>query len=70
MAKKEHIEILKQGVKAWNKWRAENSDIVPDLSEASLIKADLTLKGSQNGGTFRMGDPSWEEFADLRDVHK
>ena len=32
MANPEHIEILKQGVEAWNKWRKENPEIKPDLS--------------------------------------
>ncbi|SMO81947.1 Pentapeptide repeat-containing protein [Saccharicrinis carchari] len=30
------IEILKQGVKAWNKWRSSNPGIKPDLSRAIL----------------------------------
>ncbi len=41
MANMEHLEILKRGVKAWNKWREENRDIMPDLSEADLRGADL-----------------------------
>ncbi len=32
MANPEHIEILKQGVEAWNKWREKNPEIKPDLS--------------------------------------
>jgi uncharacterized protein YjbI with pentapeptide repeats len=32
MANREHIKILKQGVKVWNKWRKDNPKIVPDLS--------------------------------------
>ena len=32
--------ILKQGVKAWNRWR-ENNDILPDLSYVDLSEADL-----------------------------
>jgi uncharacterized protein YjbI with pentapeptide repeats len=31
MANQEHVEILKDGVKAWNKWRKDNPDIKPDL---------------------------------------
>jgi uncharacterized protein YjbI with pentapeptide repeats len=41
MANPEHLKILKQGVKAWNKWREENFYTRPDLSEASLKDADL-----------------------------
>ena len=41
MAKKEHLDILKQGVNEWNKWRDKNSEIRPDLSGADLDGADL-----------------------------
>lgn len=41
MANPEHLKILKQGVKAWNKWRTENSGLEPDLTEADLGKAKL-----------------------------
>ena len=42
MANQEHLAILKQGVKAWNKWRKENPEIVPDLTGANLTRANLT----------------------------
>jgi Pentapeptide repeats (8 copies) len=32
MANPEHLEILKKGVKTWNRWRYKNPDIRPDLS--------------------------------------
>lgn len=41
MANREHVERLKQGVEVWNRWREENPDVVPDLSEANLLNADL-----------------------------
>lgn len=31
MANPEHVEILKQGVDVWNRWREENPEVVPDL---------------------------------------
>jgi uncharacterized protein YjbI with pentapeptide repeats len=31
MANPEHLAILKQGVEAWNRWRAEHRDVDPDL---------------------------------------
>jgi uncharacterized protein YjbI with pentapeptide repeats len=31
MANEEHIEILAQGVQAWNEWREANPDVAPDL---------------------------------------
>ncbi|MBN8620201.1 MAG: pentapeptide repeat-containing protein [Anaerolineae bacterium] len=37
MANPEHEAILKQGVEVWNRWRAENPDVIPDLSEVELI---------------------------------
>jgi uncharacterized protein YjbI with pentapeptide repeats len=50
MANDEHVAILKKGVDAWNKWRAENANIRPDLSKANLSGADLfgAVLGSAN----------------------
>ena len=42
MANDEHVALLKQGVTAWNKWRRENANILPDLSGANLSKANLS----------------------------
>ena len=41
MANQEQLAILKQGVQAWNEWRAKNLDVVLDLSEAILSGVDL-----------------------------
>ena len=41
MANQEQLEILKQGVKAWNKWREEEPETEVDLSGANLGKANL-----------------------------
>jgi uncharacterized protein YjbI with pentapeptide repeats len=43
MANPEHVEILKQGVEQWNKWREEHREMTPDLSEANLRVAHLGL---------------------------
>jgi uncharacterized protein YjbI with pentapeptide repeats len=40
MANLEHLEILQQGVEAWNQWRSMNIDIRPDLSRAELRKVN------------------------------
>lgn len=40
MANQEHLEILKKGVKEWNKWRKLNK-IVPDLRGTDLSAANL-----------------------------
>lgn len=41
MANTEHLWILKQGVKSWNRWREQNPGQIPDLREASLEGIDL-----------------------------
>jgi hypothetical protein len=41
MANPEHLQILKQGVEAWNQWRAANPGIRPDLAEAPLARENL-----------------------------
>jgi hypothetical protein len=34
---------MKQGVESWNRWRAENHDVLPDLSGANLTRAMLVM---------------------------
>ena len=41
MANEEHLEILKQGVDAWNEWRRENPEVKLDLRGGDLRRADL-----------------------------
>jgi hypothetical protein len=42
MADQSHLDILQQGVEAWNSWRKRNSSIEPDLTGANLTGANLT----------------------------
>ena len=42
MANQEHLDILKQGVEVWNKWRSEHRNLRPDLNGADLSKTFLT----------------------------
>ena len=42
MANQEHVEILKQGVEAWNRWRVINPWTQPDLNGADLSGTDLS----------------------------
>jgi uncharacterized protein YjbI with pentapeptide repeats len=42
VANDRQLEILKQGVPAWNEWRKENSQIRPDLTDADLTGMDLS----------------------------
>ncbi len=75
MANEEHLKILKQGVKAWNRWREENRSIRPDLIKARLIKADLrgaslfavNLSGADLSGA-NVSDANLEG-ADVRDAN-
>ena len=41
MAIPQHLEVIKQGVAAWNKWRVDNPAEEPDLAGANLSKTDL-----------------------------
>jgi hypothetical protein len=41
MANKEQLEVLKQGVRAWNEWRIKNNPVI-DLSGANLSGMDLS----------------------------
>lgn len=53
MANPEHLEILKQGVEAWNQWRDENTDVIPDFRKANLSLANLrgfNLRGANLNG--------------------
>jgi hypothetical protein len=42
MANQEHVDVLKQGIEVWNKWRDEYPDIQPDLRGAILSWIDLS----------------------------
>ena len=43
MANPKHLDVLKLGVEAWNRWREENPEIRPDLTQADLREANLGL---------------------------
>jgi hypothetical protein len=60
MADEEHLKILKQGVNAWNKWRADNPAVrlnlrAVDLSQTNLRRADLS-GAKLNGADLREAD--------------
>ncbi|OQX18456.1 MAG: hypothetical protein BWK80_38195 [Desulfobacteraceae bacterium IS3] len=42
MAKKEHFDLIKQGVNVWNRWREDNPGESPDLSSVNLCRVNLT----------------------------
>ena len=49
MPNQNHFEIVEQGVDAWNKWRDENPEIEPDLSDVDL--SDKRLNNANFGET-------------------
>ena len=59
MVKEEHLYILHQGTQAWNEWRKENFEMIPDFREADLRRLRLSgaflnntnLRGAQLSGT-------------------
>jgi len=68
MADESHVATLKQGVDAWNEWRAAHAATRPDLSNASLRGFDLAhadlsgadlrktdLRGTMLGGAALIG---------------
>ena len=42
MAEEKHLEMLREGVEVWNKWREQNPDIEPNLESANFTGAILT----------------------------
>jgi len=52
-----HVAKIEEGVDAWNQWREENPDIIPDLSEANLFRANLfqatLLRATLSGADLR-----------------
>ncbi|MEM8721795.1 MAG: pentapeptide repeat-containing protein [Cyanobacteria bacterium P01_G01_bin.39] len=49
MTNEEQLKILKQGVEVWNRWRQDNPEITPDLSELDLAHEDFILLELSNG---------------------
>ncbi len=48
MGNEEHLALLRQGVDAWNKWKANHPDIRPNLSFAT--GKGITIKGAKLSG--------------------
>jgi uncharacterized protein YjbI with pentapeptide repeats len=64
MANQEQLKVLKEGVQAWNQWRATNSDFQVDLYGADLSGANLG-QANLSGADLRQAD-LWK--ADLRET--
>ena len=61
---KTHLALLKQWVKAWNKWREENWEVRLGLGGADLREADLSQATWTDGRTCKegsIGKPLFEE---------
>jgi hypothetical protein len=41
MPNDEHLKVLEQGVSVWNRWRADNISLSPDLSKVTLNRLSL-----------------------------
>src|SRR5882762_9095731 len=53
MANKKHVELLRQGVKAWNAWREKEPSVKPDLSGANLRGANLRRANLKTANLWR-----------------
>jgi hypothetical protein len=43
------LEVLRRGPRAWNEWRAQNPDIIPNLTDIALALSERQM-GPINGG--------------------
>ena len=72
MANPEHVEILKQGVDVWNRWREENPEILkPDLSNANFLDAILVKLPANFRGKFQkqpLVDANWPRPISVRQI--
>jgi uncharacterized protein YjbI with pentapeptide repeats len=70
MTNQEHLNILKQGVEAWNQWRKRHTDIQPDLRGVAL--SGVNLRGADlRGVNLSTADLSRADLskADLRGAY-
>jgi len=76
MANTEHFAKIKEGVEAWNAWRKQDPETVPDLTgadlrghTADLVRADLN-RAILSDANFRMANLSGADLsrADLHDA--
>ncbi|QTA91411.1 pentapeptide repeat-containing protein [Desulfonema magnum] len=77
MAKKEHLDLIKKEVSAWNKWRKNNATEKPDLSNINLCHSNLSRvnlsktnlweanfsKAKLNGADFSEADLCFADFS-------
>jgi len=63
MARKQHLQVLRQGRDQWDAWRKENPKITPDLSEADLRGMELKFVD------FRRADLTRSNLSGIYAVH-
>jgi uncharacterized protein YjbI with pentapeptide repeats len=72
MANQQHLDLLKQGIAAWNQWREKHAHIQTDLSRANLGLADLHCadlrRANLSGADLRRANlkGAWLNDANLR----
>lgn len=65
MATKGHLAILAEGIPAWNSWRTNNPDVIPDLSDTELFIDNIFLpEGAQKGPNLSGADLSKTRLED------
>src|SRR5437667_11761726 len=64
MANQVHLNILRQGVEAWNRWKREHPEIIPDLSgvifKEILFIEDIMLKFRETARLWSSPSP-WDD---------
>ena len=78
MAKKDHLNILEQGVANWNNWRGENPSTRPDLRGADFKNKDFTgadfsnafIQGAKFNGATLQGAKFIDAEAGVRNLWK
>ncbi len=65
MANLEQLNIIKQGVENWNKWREQNTNIKPDLSESDFRQANLQKANLSHANL----DKAKLQFSNLREAN-
>jgi uncharacterized protein YjbI with pentapeptide repeats len=66
MPDSQHLDLLKQGVFAWNQWRQEHPEIMPDLNGTDMTWAHLS-RIDLSGANLSGADFTWADLykADL-----
>jgi uncharacterized protein YjbI with pentapeptide repeats len=64
MANPDHFALFVHGATVWNRWRKENPDVRPDLSNASFTEKDW-LKLDLNGMDLTNADLRYADLSHL-----